>query len=685
MPRARPRGRGVGWRSELALGRGRAGCVSDADPGGGLAAGQASSTYTLDLGAGAVRVRHDVTLTNLQPDTPIPGGVSRRSLPEFGVGVPAEATAFAAARSDGTSLAVTTEPTESPQFRLAIADLSPDLYYPASQTLSLTYDLPQRAPRQPGVTRVNEAFATFPVYGIGDPGLTRVQVVVPDHLVVELVGDDMVEGSQPGYRTYSAEAIADPDGFFVNVVARDDARLVSRTVELADGSVEVLGWPDDPEWVDFVAGILGDGVPALERLIGLPWPAEDLKVVETVAPYLYGYAGWFTPSLSTIEVGDELDPQVILHELSHLWFNGELFTARWINEALAEELAAQALVAIGREPSPFEPPAGMAVLRLNDWGEPDLQSGDAEEREAYGYAASADVLRRVTEEIGIERVAEAVQMANARELAYRADAPVHAGRSSDWRTLLDLLQEVGGSTLAEPIFREVVVTEEQLPLLDQRAAARAEYSALVAAGGTWAPPAAVRRPMAAWEFEEALTAIPAATAALEQRAALVEVLATIEEPLPAPLEASYEAMEDDEGLAPLLAEANDAGEALAAAQQDWDGGVNLLERVGLLFGDIGSDLDGARRDFGRGDYLAARQRAESISERLDGAATTAVVLLGALALLIGAALWVRRTSRGHFDATPADDPVATLDTGGSEPDGAEGVGSTTDGGGQPGV
>ena len=57
-------------------------------------------------------------------------------------------------------------------------------------------------------------------------------------------------------------------------------------------------------------------------------------MVETASPYLYGYAGWYMPFESVIEVGDELDQHVMLHELAHIWFNDDLFEGRWINEAL---------------------------------------------------------------------------------------------------------------------------------------------------------------------------------------------------------------------------------------------------------------------------------------------------------------------------------------------------------------
>ena len=49
---------------------------------------------------------------------------------------------------------------------------------------------------------------------------------------------------------------------------------------------------------------------SIEAAIGLPWPADDsFEVIETLSPYLYGYAGWYTPLESSIEIGDELEEE----------------------------------------------------------------------------------------------------------------------------------------------------------------------------------------------------------------------------------------------------------------------------------------------------------------------------------------------------------------------------------------
>ncbi|MGK2950509.1 MAG: hypothetical protein ACSLFP_18195 [Acidimicrobiales bacterium] len=660
---------------------------------------ESTTTYTLDLAATTVRVRYDVTLTNQSPDVVSGGFIRQRFFPEYGLGVLAEATNIVATKSDGTSLAVRTEATESPRFTLAIADLVPNLFHPNSQTLTITYDLPRLPPRSEGLTRLNEAFATFPVYGVGDPGLTTVEVRIPDHMEVELIGSEMAKSEADGTIVYRAEAIAAPEDFFVDVVARDDERLVRRAVDVADTEVVVLGWPDDPEWADFVASTVGDGVPVLADLVGIEWPGEDgLEVVETVAPYLYGYAGWFQPYANLIEVGDELDAQVILHELAHLWFNDALFAGRWINEALAEEFSTQALAELGDDPGAPAPvdPAGPGALRLNEWGEVDLQGGDTEAQEVYGYNTSWAVLRRVVDEVGLEPVAEAVQLAEAHLLPYDAETvDTTLLRTPDWRTLLDLLEEVAGATTAEAVFRELVVTPEQAEQLDERAAARTGYVALLEAGAGWAPPAELRGAMSDWRFDDANAMVPEVEALYEVRDELASTLDDIDADLPSPLQESFEGARDLDELAVLMDLATTAGEELREAELARDAATGPLATVGLLFSSVDDDLGAAHDDLDDGDYEEAADRAVAVQGQVDGAATAGAVRLAAVALLLLAGWFsvhhLRRRRRAAVPVPPVGDgaawerPQGTVAAAGSEADGAEGVGGPPDGGSQAGV
>ena len=317
---------------------------------------------------------------------------------------------------------------------------------------------------------------------------------------------------------FTAEAIADPLAWEVLVAARDDSKLVAKTIDLGPYDVRILGWPDDQEWVDFTAGQVEDGVPVLERLIGLDWPATStLEVVETASPYLYGYAGWYRPDDSLIEVGDKLDQQVVFHELAHLWFNDDLFSGRWINEAFADQVAAMTIDELGDEAPTPEPVRDddPGRLALNDWSDPDLQAGVSFDQERYGYNASWSVLHQIVEEIGAERLTEVIEAADAGRPAYLGPGvPEELARTFDWRELLDLLEEVGGSETAADLFEDLVVSDDEAEAFADRLAARARYAELVEAGDGWAPPTGVRLAMTGWRFKTADVLIDQATAVL---------------------------------------------------------------------------------------------------------------------------------------------------------------------------
>jgi hypothetical protein len=683
------RGRGLGLRRATAAAV-ATGLLMVALPGARDAAGSPSyadgfrlegtSTYTVDPPAGLVHVALDITITNQRPDQIVGGAVRRYYLPEYSVPVLSESVGLRAVKSDGSNLPVSVEASESPRFSYAVIDLQPDLFHPSSQTVRLTYDLPPQPPRSEAFTRLNDAYATFPMLAIGDPGLASVEVVVPDEFEVELVGDAMRESARGGHQVFTATAIDDPDVWSVQVSARDDDKLIERVVDVGDREVNVLGWPDDPEWADFAATQVEDGVPVLEDLTGLQWPATStIDVVETASPYLYGYSGWYVRTDGLIEVGDELDQQVILHELAHLWFNDGLFSGRWINEAFAEQSAALAMAELGEEqPQPASVDAAdPGRLKLNDWSDPDLQAEISDDQERYGYNTSWSVLDAITDEIGAEKLTEVIVAADTGEVAYRGPGdPEELGRTFDWRELVDLFEEVGGSQQAADLFRRYVVSESETADFEARALARDHYDALLGAGDGWAAPTSVRLAMADWRFASAEDLIAAATDVLATKAELLEIVDDLEVADELALRATFEEATDLSDLAAEAEAAVAAAESLQEADAAEVEGAGPVGAVGLLFSNVEDDLDAARRAFDAGDYAAVERAADDVESTMEGAALAGVLrLMSALVLmLLGVGAWTllrrRRTRRAN----------ASL-----EADGAERVSSPADGSGEVGV
>lgn len=600
----------------------------------------ATTSYTVDLDASVVQVEYVATLTNQVADRATSRGVEYVFFPRYVAPVIAGVSEVTATTADGTPLPVRLEPGDDVTLQWADVDI-PDLYDGGTQTVRLRYDLPTQPPRSGVLAQVNEAFATFPVFTGADPGLGDVSVSLPTGVGVDVAGSPMESTTSDGRVVLSATGIADPATWWSTVIARDDTALVQELVFFNDIGVKVQGWPGDPEWLEFTSYLAERGLPALRDAIGRPWSNDgQLTIAETSAPYVYGYGGWYTRSRSLIEIGDALDPQVTLHEMAHAWFNEDLFLGRWVNEGLADEFAAIAMAELGMErpvPDPAVPGAAGAVP-LNDWAALDLSTPGSQEAESYGYRTSWWVANRLVEEIGVEAVAEVVDAAATGVPTYPAttDDSRRAG-TADWTVFLDLLEGVGGSSEAEPLFRELVVGPAGQALLDERAAARAQYDELVAAGDGWAPPAALREAMTAWQFAEASAMAPEVASLLDRRDAVVDDLAGAGLERPTALQRQFEQADDVGDLAVLMDAAGDAAGAVVDVTVAREAAGPLV-RVGALVTGVDTELAAAREALDRGDYRDAATAAQEAQEDLDGASGVGALAVGGAVVLVVVAL-----------------------------------------------
>ena len=605
-------------------------------------------TFRIDPAAGVVHVSVRLDITNEAPPRFGAGFVETSFLPETAIPLLAEATAIAAVRErDGVPLPVRVEPTDLAELSVAIVDVQPDLQYQDNTVIRITYDLPPQAPRSPTLTRVNEAFAALIPVFFGDPGLTDIDIVVPDGYDVEFIGGIFDETEGDGEVVYSARQIPNPDTFDAAVVFRDDDRLTSRTFRAGDHDVVVRSWPGDEEWAEFVESTASEAIPAMIDLIGEPLPVDELQITETVTPYLYGYAGWYDDIEDSIEIGEELDEVVVVHELAHAWWNSDWFEERWIGEAFAEEYASRALAQMGR---PLTGPGAAAPddpgrLRLVDWGNPDLLDSLSEAQEAYGYNASWVVARTITDEIGMEAMAEVIDAVADGTIAYRGDPDPEQWSTSgggDWRRLLDLLQEIGRSQLAEQVFTDLVVSEADLPELAERAAARTQYVELGTVGDGWTAPLAVRRLLGLWRFDTATETMAVAREVLEARADVAAIVADVDVELTG-MEVAYESAGNPGALAAVDDEWTDGARELAAAAVASDDADGLLASIGLL-GSDGPDaaLEEAIVAFEDGDLDGARESAAEVHVAVDEAGREGHRRVGALVATVLLVLVARR-------------------------------------------
>ncbi len=604
-----------------------------------------TTTYTVDAVSGVVHVLAEIQLRNTIPDKRDGLYISRRYFTGFSLPVPVGSINAAATTAKGSALRLQPRLIAGDSaFFLFDVDLASNLFYGQTARVNVAYDITGLPPRSDNPSRVNAAYAAFDAFGIGDDGQVTVRVVVPDGFQIDVFGDDAAVTHENGNTVYTATNIPNPNEFDIFVSARNDAGLTSSPVDTKDGDhFDLRSWPGDTEWQQFVTSQIDDGVPELATLIGQPWPiADKVEVREAYTPYLYGYAGWFSAVDKEIEIGEDLDQEVVLHELSHAWFNDSWFTDRWLSEGFAQVYSNKAIAALGGTASKPEivVPTDPGKVTLNSWGDPNFVDG-ADKVEAYGYNTSFSVVERIVDGIDDDAMRTIFAAVDANTIPYLGNAdPESSGGSADWRRFLDLAEEIGGSTNATDLFRQYVVTDDQAAMLDERSAARDKYHQLVDDGGEWAPPVVVRRRMTTWSFTDAAQLINDSEDVLALRDELTTKAGTLGTSYPDTYQADYEGSTAnlDDVSAEIQKEIDTADAVLAAVDADAaDDG--LFGSVGLVGTDLPALLDEAKTAFSKGDHDTARADAQKVIDTIDKAPDVgkerSLLALGGLVLLIG--------------------------------------------------
>ncbi len=619
-----------------------------------------SATYTVDPPAGAVHVSVAATLTNDQPSDTDFSYFWR----ELSWVVQPEASNVRV-RDPAGDLAVS--PTAADGYIDATFSLRRDLLYGDSIDLTISWDLAGGAARSTSTIRVGAAFVAFDMWAWGDSGTSSVTAILPAGFDPQTYGSSVTTSTRPDRVTIAAASIRDPLRFWVAVTATRDRSFSTETLNPSpDISLLVKGWPEDALWRTTVLDTLNRGLPELQRLIGLPWPVKiPVKVTEVYSPLLEGYAGIYYTTEDRIDISEDLDDLVIVHELSHAWFNDGLFTDRWIDEGLADTYAGISLVAMGEARQAPDPPSAADKGRIDlvDWGPPQRITAETVAREAYAYNASWFVVNSLYQEIGTSGMQAVFRAAHDNVTDYPGVGPAEpVAEADDWRRFLDLLQDVGGSTKAESLFREYVADQAARRELDARDVAREAYAALVDEGDGWLPPYYVRGQMGSWSFSTARTRIEEARAILDSRDRVDEAAAGLGLEADGALRDAYESASDNFVEADRIAAAETTTLAdLASADSAIHADPDLLTTIGLLGETPQAGYDEAAAAFETGDLDAADATAKATLALVgDGARVGKERLLaivggafGVTLLLAAALLLFRRGRRRRADAVAA--------------------------------
>ncbi len=632
-----------------------------------------AATYDVRPEAATVHATVDITVANRQADT-----VIRRfyvdtvtlALPTGSSGFTASAGATKLRAAVGRRTATAT---------MLTVTLPTRLYGGKSVTFRLGFDLVDRGGAATRALRVGTSLVTVGVIAFATAATPGASVVVrfPAGYQVDVAAGHLGAPvtAADGTITLSSGGLPDAGAFSAYLVATRPSDLVETPLRIAVGDrfadLAVRAWPDDAAWGKRTASLLERGLPLIGQAIGVPYPETSLvSVEESIGRELGGYAGIYDPSAARIRVDYAASAAVVLHEASHLWFNGSLFADRWIDEGFATETAA--LVAGPLKLPPGVPPLTAALLALriplNAWT--GVQEPAAQE--AFAYAASAEVASRIVALAGRDGLRAVFAAAAAGWAAYQDPlaAPATTGAAAvaptpelgdagpaDWRTLLDDLAE-WGHVDATDLWRTWVVRPEEASLLDVRGAARADYAALLKLAGDWHLPVSIRTALGAWRFDDARALSTRLRALLDGRSTIGSRADAIGLTPPPTLRAMFEDGSRTAAAPTEVANEIQVLDALTATTDARERAAGTLAAIGLLFSDPGLDLAAARTAFTKGDLPAALAQAALAHAAWAGARDLGgfrLRVVGAVGLVLGLAIALvaadrrRRRRRGLPD------------------------------------
>ena len=634
-----------------------------------------NATYTVDPDHGVVHVAVNLTAANHLTDT-------KTRLYYFDkafLAVPPNTVGFkVSARIGGPTVHVAAKKADHTLLRI---DFGSRLGSSQARGIALTFDIKDPGGVPTRTTRVGTSLVAFGAWAYaseGTPGST-VTVVFPPGYTIDARSDLLHKPTTDGggRTVYATGALAQPLAFFAYFVADRPSAFAesTRTVQVGGRPlvVTIRAWPDDPAWAERTGGIVEQGIPVLADAIGLQWTAErPFVVAEAVSQASSPYAGRYDPDHATVEVAYYADQLVTLHEMAHAWFDGGLLADRWANEGFASWYALDAASKLKLKVAPAELTPEMIAARipLNAWNP---LATDDKLIEDYGYAASAQLATLVAQRAGPGALAKVWQAIRDGVAPYQPTglrspdgaatngvggesvpgsdvAPTETRPTApDWRGLLDLLEDRTGQRY-DDLWRAWVVRDEEVGLLDARAAARRQYDEVVAKAGEWRLPPIVRDAMRSWQFGQATELLTAASRALDDRDEVLAKASAADLTVPRALEAAFEG---NHGFAAVSTEAEAElatirafAEASAARETD----PGLIEQVGLWGTAPAADLQTAASAFSSGDLRASIQASADAFGAWDGALETGrnrvMTMLAALIASLVAVAFIVKSVRG---------------------------------------
>lgn len=568
------------------------------------------------------------------------------------VAVEAQAKSVKVASDAG---AVTQRTTQSDKYYRYLELTYPNVYYGQTRTVTVNYSIPA-APHSASSFRAGKAYASLCAVGNGqDTG--SISVIVPDVYTVNMVIGQTLPATDDsnGKQTFSTGSMAQPNKFWTCLDAENAAAFSASTVTAGGQSFDIQSWPEDLTWTSQIQSDVSGDVAKLMDLTGFSVPGGIIVIREAGDNQLGDYAGFYNATTKSATIAEDTSPDVVAHELSHIWFNQNLFDARWLDEGfavLSEQVAGPGKYTKCTDPGAYP---GNGSPNLSNWVFLDIASTKQDQAVVdYQYRAACYILARLSSAIGPVRVKQVLAAANDGEIAYLGKSKTEksplSGPPISTRTLLDLFDErgmvpagVGDINLAQNLLERYGILGDTTQL-DARSAARTTYHELQTAAKGWALPLAVRSPMAKWEFDTAEAAMASAGEILDLREQIHQDVPGLKLD-GTKIQSKFEDASSQADLDALLAltqEEADAASKLAEANSMSKQHRGFLGSIGLVGTDFKPLIDKAATELKAIDPGPAAADATRVTNQIRASSNQGVLriflLLGILLLLLLAAV-----------------------------------------------
>jgi hypothetical protein len=576
------------------------------------------------------------------------------------------------------------------------------LYSGHTRTLTAKYVIPA-GPGASGGFRALKAYTGFCASSPGGVDAGTLNVVVPDGLTVSFPAGLVLAlmSDAKGVQTYSTSSNV-ADGFYSCIQASNTSAFTKSSATAGDQHFDVQAWPEDASWSTNIETDLTADVPKLEDLTGLKMPGGTVTVDEVASSELGDYSGMYDPSAQSASITEDTDNATVAHELSHIWFNGDLFAATWMDEGFArysEKVAGEGNYKPCTDPGTYK---GSGLANLTYWTYLDLNSSSDDVAVAnWDYDASCYLVTKLADAMGPANFKAVLAAAQSRRQAYVGGDPANQAPGNKAaitaKQLLDLIDEFGMTPAgvkdpaeAQGLFISYgIVTTTGVT---GRTDARAAYHTLLASAGKWGLPLAVQTSMEAWDFATAQKAMATATKILTLRDQIKKTLPDFDQngtQLEKLFESAKSAADLDSVLTVAQAEADTASK-MSEATSAKDGSHNPLQAIGLLGTDLGATMTQATTELSQAKPADASASAQKVIDDVNGATVLGLVrllllivlllLAGALAFL-GRWLMRRRAAMALATATAVgatvDMPATTAAVAVALPDGSVSAGAVS--------